>query len=187
MDSDETLSGALFDKVDKDGNIVGKPLSDLPEQASDFTYHYRLKLKGDKARLYKTNLIKPLRYPVFEGELFVPDGYVYFRIDHNYRLAAVPKPLIKRTYYADGLSQNVAKTVKQNPKGIIAYYNDLLRHPETNVFDRLKINLRTIAIPKREQLNLKEAKILLKNTPGINYLILWAYPLLSIYFRLKRK
>jgi len=187
LDADETLSGALFDMVDKDGNTIGDPLSDFPEQASNFTYQYRLKLKGDKARLYKTDLIKLQFYPVFKGELYVLDSYVYYRIDHHYKLVAVPKPLIERSYYDDGITLNAAKTITQNPRGIIAYYNALLTHPETNVFDRLVFNLMTIAIAKRIQLNIKEARVLLKDTPRINCLIWWAYPLLSIYFRLKRK
>lgn len=112
------VAGLVGLDIDKEGQIIG---SEIPEQLKSSTlgalYHQH-KVTGDKKLVLRTEIIKNYpKYPLFEGERFVPLGTLYLMIDQDYELLCVNKPLCVVEYLADGSSLNMFKQYRRHPKG----------------------------------------------------------------------
>jgi glycosyltransferase involved in cell wall biosynthesis len=113
-----TIAGIVGIDVFKDGKIVG---TEIPDNLAFSTLHelyYKHNITGDKKLVLRTEIVKKYpKYPLFEGERFVPLGILYLMIDQNYQLACLNKPLCVVEYLPDGSSRNIFKQYKTNPKG----------------------------------------------------------------------
>lgn len=88
---------------------------------------YRHKIiSGDTMLIYRTELMKEFRFPIFENEKFVPEAYLYDKLDEKGELYVLPKVLYIGEYLADGYTQNMAKLIANNPKGYLAWIRQRL-------------------------------------------------------------
>lgn len=90
-----------------------------------------LGLVGDTMLVFKTSVIKKYCFPHFEGEKFVPEGYLYDLIDQEGQLILLEEPLYICEYLPDGYTSNMAKLLKNNPQGYLAYITQRLRIDKT--------------------------------------------------------
>ena len=113
-----TIAGIVGIDIFKDGKIIG---TGFPENLAFSTLHdlyYKYKIIGDKKLVFRTEIVKKFpKYPLFEGEYFVPLGILYLMIDQQYQLVCLNKPLCVVEYLPDGSSRNIFKQYKINPKG----------------------------------------------------------------------
>ena len=78
-------------------------------------------LFGDKAEIFRTELLKKYPFPVFSGEKMIPESVVWNRIAlEGYRLKWFPDILIITEYLPDGLSgQGMERRCKNNIHGYL--------------------------------------------------------------------
>ncbi|MDD3415810.1 MAG: glycosyltransferase family 2 protein [Lachnospiraceae bacterium] len=88
-------------------------------------YDY-LGLIGDTTLIFRTDIIKKCHFPKFEGEKFVPEGYLYDHIDQYGTLILKKEAIYICEYLEGGYTNNMAKLLKNNPKGYMAYINQRL-------------------------------------------------------------
>lgn len=75
-------------------------------------------LEGDKAEVYKTDILKSFPFPEFEGERFVTEAVVWNKIAYQgYRIRWFNRSIIICEYLEDGLTANEGVLYIQNPKG----------------------------------------------------------------------
>lgn len=114
----ESWAGLIGLDAFKDGKIVG---TSFPENLNECKYSLlksKYKVTGDKKFIYKTDIIKKYpKYPIFEGEKFVPLNYKYLLIDQDYDLGVIDDVLCIVEYMPDGSSKNIIKQYIRNPKG----------------------------------------------------------------------
>lgn len=104
-----------------------------------------LGLVGDTMLVYRTSIIKKYSFPHFEGEKFVPESYLYDLIDQEGSLILFEKPLYICEYLSDGYTSNMAKLLKNNPQGYLAYINQRLKIDKT-VKEKFLDSIRYIAM-----------------------------------------
>lgn len=79
-------------------------------------------LEGDKAEVYKTNMLKSFPFPEFEGEKFITESVVWNKIAYQgLKLRWFNKGIIICEYLEDGLTASGDKNFMQNPKGWAAF------------------------------------------------------------------
>src|SRR5690606_15367689 len=89
---DQIIDNPKYDGIvgvdsDKEGNILGTKIPEEQKEITLYSLYHKYKVKGDKKLIYKTEIIKKYpQYPLFEGERFVPLGYLYQLIDQDYQL-----------------------------------------------------------------------------------------------------
>lgn len=101
----------------KDGSIVGRA---FPENFTSGKYGQlkKMKIGGDKKFVYRTEVIsKYPKYPIFEGERFVPLNYKYLLIDAQYDMIISNEVFCIVEYLEDGSSRNIVNSYKKNPRG----------------------------------------------------------------------
>ena len=103
-------------------NPDGSPMMgmDIPEgliAETQFNLRYKYKVEPEYVQVYKTAVVRQYKYPLFEGEKYVPLSYTQDQIDQKYKFLLFHEPTMVCEYQADGITKNQKKLVKKNPKG----------------------------------------------------------------------
>lgn len=102
-------------------------------------------IKGDTMLIFKTEILKKYKFPYFQNEKFVPENYLYDLIDKEGTLLFFDKVLYFGEYLEDGYTNNMAKLIKKNPYGYLAYIKQRLSFDKT-MTDTIADTIRYIAI-----------------------------------------
>lgn len=77
---------------------------------------YRSGFKGDISLIYRTDILRKYPHEVEAGETFIPETYVYYRIDEEYTCRLVNEILTICEYLPDGYSHAFPRNVIDSPK-----------------------------------------------------------------------
>lgn len=105
-------------RIDRDGQVIGeKPLFEKYVDATNLE-RGKYGLLGDKAEVYKTEILQKFPFPEYEGEQFLSEGIVWDKIAYcGYKIRWINRGIIVGEYLEDGLTANIVEVKKQNPKG----------------------------------------------------------------------
>lgn len=95
--------------------------------------YYKYKIKGDKAIIFKSSVIKKYHFPKFNNEKFLTEAYLYQQIDEDYCFYITDSNLYYSEYLTDGLSSNFNKIAKNYPIGFYHYYQALSQNKHLNL------------------------------------------------------
>ena len=114
----DKYSGIVGLDADKSGNIIGTKIPENIKESTLYDLYNIHKVKGDKKLVLRTDIVKKYpSYPIFEGERFVPLGYLYQLIDQDYELLTLNEVFCVVEYMEDGSSMNILKQYRRHPKG----------------------------------------------------------------------
>ncbi len=75
---------------------------------------YKFHLQGDKAEIYRTDVLRRFPFPEFEGEKFIAENAVFGRIARaGYKVRWFPDIIYICDYLDDGLTKNVALKMEE--------------------------------------------------------------------------
>ena len=84
-------------------------------------------LTGDTALIFKSNVLRRFEFPKFDGEKFIPEGYLYDMIDTVGELIVAREQVYICEYLDDGYTANMKRILYKNPNGYFAYINNRLK------------------------------------------------------------
>lgn len=114
----EDIAGIVALDGDKKGNIIGSKMPEYIQFTKLSGLYHQYNVTGDKKLIYRTEIVKKFpKYPLFEGERFVPLGSLYLMIDQDYNLAILNEIVCTVEYLPDGSSLNIFKQYRRHPKG----------------------------------------------------------------------
>ncbi len=114
----QKLAGLVGLDADQTGKIIGSKMPDDLKETTLTDIYNKHGASGDKKLVLRTEIVKQYPpYPIFEGERFVPLGYLYQLIDQDYKLFAVNEVFCIVEYLADGSSMNMLKQYRRHPNG----------------------------------------------------------------------
>ena len=91
-------------------------------------FYDRKIISGDTMLIFDISKVGSLRFPVFEGEKFVPEAYLYDQFDQISAFMIVPQYIYVCEYLEDGYTQNMARLIAKNPKGYLAYIEQRVKY-----------------------------------------------------------
>lgn len=120
----ENIAGVAGTKVSKEGKIWGG----IPNignkkyiDASNFE-RQKYKLLGDKAEVFKTNIIKKYKMPEFDNEYFVTEDVCYQEIAADgYKIRWYNEPIYMCEYLEDGLTNTGANDFEGHKNNFRGY------------------------------------------------------------------
>ena len=133
IEGDDSLAGVAGMLVDQDGRVVGES-PDVPVGAyveCGNLERYRSHLMGDKAEVYRTDIMRRYPFPEYEGEDFITERIVWDRIAHDgYRVRWYNVPVYICEYQEAGLSKTGANSLRghlKNYRGYLAFVRQSVR------------------------------------------------------------
>lgn len=84
-------------------------------------------LTGDTALIFRTAVLKGLSFPIYSGEKFVPEAYLYDQIDQKGVLSILRKNIYLVEYQENGYSANIERSLYKNPNGYFDFINQRIR------------------------------------------------------------
>lgn len=89
-------------------------LLDKVVDATPVEYRYKLGIKGDRAEIVKTAILKQYKFPSFNGEKFMPESYLWYSLSRDkYKFRWFNKIIYITEYLEDGLTNN-GKCIAKN-------------------------------------------------------------------------
>ena len=136
MENDAKLAGVAGLRISPKGNIWGLQSNDQIANlmgtyvdASNFE-RSKYNLQGDKAEVYRTDILKKYALPEFEGEYFVTEAVCWDAIAAaGYKLRWYYEPIYIGDYLEDGLTKNGANEMQgriNNYKGYCYFISQSL-------------------------------------------------------------
>jgi glycosyltransferase involved in cell wall biosynthesis len=125
--SDPGCCGLMGLKATFDGKVLGERLPVGLASADALALTYRYDIRGDKAEVFKTDVLRRFPFPEFEGERFITECAVWYRIARaGLELRLLDETLYEAEYRPDGLSARSVELRAKNPLGTLLFYRELL-------------------------------------------------------------
>lgn len=151
------VAGLSYYRLHHDGKIVGEGYNKEAFVDSYVNVRINQNVQGDKAEVYRTEVLKSHPFPVFEGEKFLSEAVVWNAISRDgYKLAFIPKGIYKCEYIADGLTQAGRKKVLTNPYGYLEHAKSHL-YREVKQKIQWKYVLMYVAVAKLGKIPMRKA------------------------------
>lgn len=134
----ERYAGLCGLRVYHNGSVIGGDVDYQVLDASLPDYRYRMGYRGDKAEVFRTDILRRYPFPVIDGEKFCTEALVWNRIGRAYQLRFFDEGIYICEYLAGGLSANSFRLRKMNPRYACLYYAELLNMPGIAFGQRLR-------------------------------------------------
>ena len=105
--------------------VIGSSFPEKEMISTQFDIYNKYSVKGDKGLMFRTEIIKKYKFPVFDDEKFITEAVVYNRICEKYKMAYVNEKIEIKEYQEDGLTAKYNNLLLQNPKGQALYHNEI--------------------------------------------------------------
>lgn len=139
----EYIGGVCFQrKYYNTGKIIGKPFPKQTLLSDSLMMTYKYGITGDRAEIFKTDILSKYPFPEIEGENFVPEALIWNRLSLKYKLLFIDEGIYLCEYLNDGLSYNFKKNLRCNPTGFRLYYRELLGYNVVPMLSKLKALIR---------------------------------------------
>lgn len=103
------------------------------------------KLRGDTMLIFKTELLKKHLFPVYDGEKFVPEAWLYDALSLEGKVYFMDEILYISDYLQDGYTAHIRKINAENPHGYLTFIQQRLKM-DSGIKDRIADTVRYIAI-----------------------------------------
>ena len=125
--SDKSAIGILAYKVLSTGEVNTQIKNKKVTKTTLKDGYDKYGLTGDTALIFKTEILRKHEFPVFPGEKFIPEAYLYDQLDQEGPYLLVREGIYVCEYLADGYTANMKKTLYTNYQGYFAYIEQRLR------------------------------------------------------------
>lgn len=119
--SDPNVGGILALRGTDEHTVIGTPMPKGIEFSTQHDLFEKHGYKGDSALIYRTDVLREFPFDVEKGEKFIPETYVYFRIDQKYKCRLVNKIIQIGDYLPDGYTNAFPQNVIDNPKSYLKH------------------------------------------------------------------
>jgi len=116
---EEQCTGIVGNRITKEGQPIGTTMPQTIQYSTLYDLYNKYKYKGDTILVYKLQIIRKYKFPKINGEKFIPETYLYDKIDSDGKLKIINDGIYVCEYLEDGYTNNSAKLIKNNPKGYI--------------------------------------------------------------------
>ena len=101
-------------------------------------FRYKLNIKGDKAEVFKTAILREFKFPEFQGEKFCPEALIWNRIAMKYDMLFIKNIIYFCEYQDGGLTSKIVEIRRKSSKATLLYYKDLFQNKRVPNYHRLR-------------------------------------------------
>lgn len=105
---------------------------------NNLEFRYKYKIKGDKAEVFKTEILRQFKFPEYNNEKFCPEALVWDRISSKYNTFYFPEVVYYCEYQEEGLTARIYQVRRDSPRGTLQYYKELSKNKKVPIYYRLR-------------------------------------------------
>jgi len=124
-EKNSNIAGMGYLSIYPNREVIGSSFPEKEMVSTQFDIYNKYGVKGDKGLMFRTEIIKKYKFPVFDDEKFITEAVVYNRICEKYKMAYVNEKIEIKEYQEDGLTAKYNNLLLQNPKGQALYHNEI--------------------------------------------------------------
>lgn len=136
----ENLSGVSFLRGYSAEKCIGDMFPMSEHIDNDINIRLKRNITGDKAEVWRTDILGEYQFPVFEGERFQGENYVWWQIARKYNMLYVNKIIYITEYLDGGLTKSGRALRLKNPRGGMENCRQAF-HPEFPFKTRVKYTI----------------------------------------------
>lgn len=135
-DSKEKYAGIAMSRGYDDKTLIGTTFKGDYVDATSLE-RKKYNINGDKAEVFYTDILKQNKFPEFEGEKFLVEGIVWYRIaKKGYKIRWFQDIIYICEYREDGLTKQGVSRYKNSPKGLLLFIKEYIDYSKLNFFRR---------------------------------------------------
>ena len=124
-EKNSNIAGMGYLSTYPNGEVIGSSFPEKEMVSTQFDIYNKYSVKGDKGLMFRTEIIKKYKFPVFDDEKFITEAVVYNRICEKYKMVYVNEKIEIKEYQEDGLTAKYNNLLLRNPKGQALYHNEI--------------------------------------------------------------
>lgn len=138
--NEKRIAGLSGNKAYLDGKLIGTTFEGSKVNVSTFELRYKLRVKGDKAEVFRKSIIEKYPFPQFSNEKFIPEALVFNRIANDgYILSWINEIIYLCEYRDDGLTKQGRNLFVNSWKGYSLYIKEMLNYPYVPLILKVKL------------------------------------------------
>lgn len=115
--------------MDENENVIGGRFPHDVTDVANMAEQLKLRSAGERFGANTTRAMKQFKFPVFEGEKFMPEGIVWNRLSLKYKTRFINEPLRIFEALEGGLTANNVTIRMKSPRGASLHYFELTALP----------------------------------------------------------
>ena len=124
-EKNNNIAGMGYLSIYPNREVIGSSFPEKEVISTQFDIYNKYGVKGDKGLMFRTEIIKKYKFPVFDDEKFITEAVVYNRICEKYKMVYVNEKIEIKEYQEDGLTAKYNNLLLRNPKGQALYHNEI--------------------------------------------------------------
>lgn len=136
----KNFGGVIGRKAFFNGEFVSSLLEQNEIMINYLNFRYTLKIKGDFAEVFLTDVMKEFPFPEIPQEKFCPEALIWNRIASKYNLYLFNKTIYNCEYLEGGLTSNIVKIRMNSPKATMLHYSELEKY-KIPFIQKIKANI----------------------------------------------
>lgn len=116
----QNLSGVNFLRGYSNGTVIGDVWPGERFVDNDINVRLNKGITGDKAEVFRTDILRQYQFPVYPEERFIGEHYVWWQIAYDYDMLYVNKVIYLTEYLDGGLTKSGRVLRLKNPLGGMA-------------------------------------------------------------------
>lgn len=122
----------------EDGTVIGTMGTEEYIDTDALSYRYKYRIQGDKAEVYRTDVLKKFKFPEFQGEKYITESLVWNRVaNENLKLRYLNNVIYICEYLEGGLTNTSDKNIMESWQGTTLYYKELLNYKQIPLKDKI--------------------------------------------------
>lgn len=138
-------------RITPDGQKIGGDANFVTIDATSMEIREKYHVQGDLAEVFRTEVLREIPFPEYEGEKFCPEAMVWNRIAQKYNLRFVHHGIYVCDYLPDGLTAKIVQVRHRSPLASMTFYSELFGYEET-VWMKLRAAINFWRFVKRQYL-----------------------------------
>jgi glycosyltransferase involved in cell wall biosynthesis len=180
----DKVAGLVFKRGRKDGTSITQDWGIYETTIKNYNqFIINRSILGDKAEVFRTDILKEYQYPEFENEKFVGEGVIWSKIAHNYDMIFCNKIIYICEYLDKGLTRSGRILRINNPLGGMFHSQEYFKNTYTFKI-RIKNAILYLTYAKFAKQKFRK---LFKINKEKSFLIMAQIPSLILYYIWKKK
>ena len=97
-------------------------------------------LGGDRAQVYRTNILKQFPFPEYPGEKFISESVVWSRMAQHYKVRFFCEGIYVAAYRVDGLTYSIRRNHRLSPMGSMVMFKEKMIY-DTFFIEKIKAGI----------------------------------------------